>query len=360
MKKMYSFLIFTLLTAAGFSQACVSLGCAKAFAGITTTNTLALTQADNFAPCYDGDKYEQIFWEFFYSPTGGNFTQSFTPTSGTDLALNYVIFDEGTVAPTTVACPINTTGFTQIACQPNDFFNMPVGPGLQGITATTTSGHYYAVAIINWQDFPANAASNSYTFDISAPLLDSVAFTPANCPAVLPVSLASFKGNINNCKVNLNWTSTSEINLKSYEVQSSADGVQFSTVSTIPASLSSSDHTYSYNHSNTSVGKIYYRLKIIDADNNFKFSKTIPLSLSCNGNYISVYPNPASNLLNVDVADLQSSTTLAKLFDSHGKLVYSSKLSNGNNAINISRLSKGVYILNLKGSGGTQNIKVIK
>lgn len=356
MKKIYLLIFFTTFFAKGFSQNCISLGCAGAYSGITTINTLPLTFAGPELGCYNGFQYEQVFWQFFYSPTGGDLTQTFTPTSNTNLAINYTIFDEGTTAPTAIACPIDGSAWANIACDLNDHFNQPVGPGLFGVTATTTAGHYYAIAIIIWEDV-GNYGQTSYTFDISTPQLGGINLTSGNCPGVLPVILSSFNAKVNSCNVDLNWVANSQSNFKNYEVQYSTNGINFQTVATIP--LQSSENYY-YQHANPAQGTIYYRLKMTDIDGRSEYSKIIPLSLACNANVIRVYPNPVHNILYINITNVRNNIPIAKLFDNNGKLVYSGQMKKGENLINMSKLSKGVYLLNLKNSEEVQNIKVVK
>lgn len=73
---------------------------------------------------------------------------------------------------------------------------------------------------------------------------------------------------------------------------------------------------------------------------------------------ISVYPNPASDILNVISAkgNVESFT----LTDTAGRIVLSNKLNAQSNKINIGHLPNGVYILNLKINGKTITKKVVK
>lgn len=71
---------------------------------------------------------------------------------------------------------------------------------------------------------------------------------------------------------------------------------------------------------------------------------------------ISVFPNPASDVLNVKIpagVDIQS----VQLYDVLGKVVGNTIV---NNEINISNLSRGVYILNMTTSVGTFTEKIVK
>jgi hypothetical protein len=79
---------------------------------------------------------------------------------------------------------------------------------------------------------------------------------------------------------------------------------------------------------------------------NFYFSKPGNVGINQNAkNTLSVYPNPSSNVIYVDGIDFNTST-VATIVDLQGKLVKTVEL-NGNNAIDISELNNGVYIVKI-------------
>ena len=117
---------------------------------------------------------------------------------------------------------------------------------------------------------------------------------------------------------------------------------------------------YSYQDNAPSQGRIYYRLKMVNIDGSFDYSKTIALKLNCSRSEIVVYPNPVTDLLNINVTNAQDNETEASLFDNSGKLVHRGKLISGTNTIDMSRFSKGIYLLTLKNSNEIQNIKIVR
>lgn len=71
---------------------------------------------------------------------------------------------------------------------------------------------------------------------------------------------------------------------------------------------------------------------------------------------ISIYPNPASDLLNID---LNESATY-QLNDVSGKLILTGKLNKGSNQITVSSLAAGVYNLQVKGNTNSTVIRLIR
>ena len=338
----------------GVSQNCTSLGCADNY-GVQNIDATVSSVLGPPTTCYNLITYKQVFWQFFYSPSGGAYTQTFTPILISDpLDLDYIVFDMGISGPAGITCPVDPSGFTQILCNITTGFNVPTGPGIDG-TVNTIAGHFYAIAVFAYQDMDA-----SYSFNIGNPQISGVDLNALNCPGVLPVKLSSFDAKVNNCIVNLEWVAETESQFKNYEVEFSTDGRSFQTIATLASQGTGSNKKYSYNHSNPSQGKIFYRLKMKDIDGRFEYSKIIALNLACGQTAVFVYPNPVTDELNVNITNAQSDITTARLFDNTGRLVYSSTLKNGTNSIDMTKFGKGVYILRLKNNEGTQNMKIIK
>jgi Secretion system C-terminal sorting domain len=371
MKRIYTCLLFLffLFIGKGFSQDCIVLGCAANYGSQTTDGTLADQPFPFSSGCWlPSDNYKQIFWQFFKS-TGGNYTQTFTPTSGGDpMNINWDIFNlNATPATTTVSCATIAanvgTNWSEIFCSSQFNPGLPAGPGVGTDFAPTgvptTAGDYYAIAVIVYQGV-SNGGDASYSFTIGTPQLDGVDLTSATCDVILPVKLSSFGAKVNNCIVNLNWEAKNESDLKKYEVESSADGRSFQTIATVGATNTGLDQLYSYQHKNPQQGKIYYRLKMTDVDGKFEYSKIIAMKFDCIRSLIFVYPNPVTDILNINITNSQGNETIASLFDHNGKLIYKGKMISGTNTIDMAKFAKGIYLLTLKNNTETQNIKIIK
>ena len=116
----------------------------------------------------------------------------------------------------------------------------------------------------------------------------------------------------------------------------------------------------SYRQNNPRQGKGYYRLKMVDIDGKFTYSKIIPMNLDCGSRQVLVFPNPVFDVLNVNITNSQDNSTTAKLFDANGKLIYMNNLISGTNTINMANLPKGIYLLQLINSTEVQNLKIIR
>ena len=100
-------------------------------------------------------------------------------------------------------------------------------------------------------------------------------------------------------------------------------------------------------------GEIYYRLKMVDEDGKFSYSKIQEVSFSGNANdELLLYPNPVKNEFRLRTA----SACTVSLYDENGRLVKMQMLLPGTNTINISSLSAGTYFCLIGGKA----LKVIK
>ena len=93
------------------------------------------------------------------------------------------------------------------------------------------------------------------------------------------------------------------------------------------------------------------------------YSTTVGIRETDEFTNLEVYPNPATNLINVDFTVDHTSTVSFNLLNLEGVTVYSEKLSNGNGRIHmpidVSSLSKGVYLLRISSETGILNKKIV-
>jgi serine/threonine protein kinase, bacterial len=101
-------------------------------------------------------------------------------------------------------------------------------------------------------------------------------------------------------------------------------------------------------------------LYIADTENHKIRKITFTLaSEAFNANTIfKVHPNPAKNQVNIEVQELDNAAIA--VYDTNGRQLFSQKLNNTTNAINIENLASGVYLFKVTSSQGTATSKVVK
>lgn len=112
----------------------------------------------------------------------------------------------------------------------------------------------------------------------------------------LPVELVAFYGETNNADISLHWNTATEINSNSYEIErKELSGKMWLAIGSLHAYfLSNSPKSYSFIDRNLKPGRYQYRLKMIDNDGSFKYSKTVEVQakLSVGLELCQNYPNP--------------------------------------------------------------------
>ena len=184
----------------------------------------------------------------------------------------------------------------------------------------------------------------------------------------LPLTLLSFTGKANNDQVNLYWNTAAEYHVKSIIVERSSDGVDFNPLAELSAKGSSnSGADYTATDRYPFSGKGFYRLKIIDIDGSFVFSKTISIQMPKKDfNITQLYPNPVSDLLHVQLQSGKLQPVQLLVFDMAGKQMLATTINLvkgiNNNNISFAGLGSGMYIIQYKDAAGARlgSFKIVK
>ena len=172
-------------------------------------------------------------------------------------------------------------------------------------------------------------------------------FAIAQAGGALPVSWLSFSGK--QCKegVELNWATATETNTKDFEVQYSTNGLSWKTIGVMAAAgNSNSIMRYQFTHTYHAKGNqtIYYRIKQLDLDTRFSYSKVITITYLDALPSIIIYPNPARNKIFVNASEEQE----VRLINMNGLIIWKGNVSVGRNEIPVSTYTRGTYILQSK------------
>lgn len=76
-----------------------------------------------------------------------------------------------------------------------------------------------------------------------------------------------------------------------------------------------------------------------------------------NKSQVKVYPNPVVDVLNIEA---DSKVNTVQVFDLTGKVVSSHTLDSVKNQVNLSKLTPGVYVVNIQTEKGIQSVKIVK
>ena len=186
----------------------------------------------------------------------------------------------------------------------------------------------------------------------------------------VPVKFTSFKAQLQNANTALlKWTTEAEIDNDHFEIQRSDDGVNFTVRGKVNGNGSTTiSHSYSYTDVlDTRSSIIYYRLRIVDTDGKYSYSKIVAIKL--NGSLavenFNVFPNPF--IADIKIAMTSTSDVDARVrilaFDGKEIVRRTVAVQKGDNIVvlkDLGNLPKGNYILEV--TSGTEKVtrKIVK
>lgn len=168
--------------------------------------------------------------------------------------------------------------------------------------------------------------------------------------SVLPLTLLEFSGSAIASGNILQWKTAQEINTKNFEIEWSDDGLHFEKIATLQSAGNSSvTKQYSYLHTTRVNGDNYYRLKMQDIDGRFTYSKIIKIATKITVADFSVFPNPTSEVLQLNIQALKTETILFRLLSADGKVITSKNFNvvKGSNLLNwnLQTIAAGTYFI---------------
>ena len=179
---------------------------------------------------------------------------------------------------------------------------------------------------------------------------------PASGVVPLPVSWMSVSGELNhNMQAFINWQ-VEESNVLYYEVEknTSSGYIIIGKVS----SQGNGDHDYSFTDPDVLNGEASYRIKQVEIDGKYSYSKIINLKTTINYS-INVYPNPVITTVRIVVNNPNLKKTQVILFDPNGKKVKEIWLVSSTE-IDLSNMITGMYLLRFADETSVKILKLDK
>ena len=176
---------------------------------------------------------------------------------------------------------------------------------------------------------------------------------------ILPVNFGKFTAIPQSNRVKLDWNTFSETNNNSFIIYRSTDGVNYTEI-TQQASKGSNANSYTTFDNNPANGVNYYRLSQKDSDGTITKLADDVVNFSLANAEVKAWPNPVAKTLFVSFAAGKYQSL--RLVDVTGKKLLERNIASAQNEteIEMSTYSKGIYIVELKGSNGSHLVKVIK
>lgn len=188
----------------------------------------------------------------------------------------------------------------------------------------------------------------------------------------LPVELMEFKVKKDNkSRAVLTWKTATEENNDRFEVERSTDGKVWSKIGEV-AGAGNSKTVLSYSYSDmgfvsSSVPFIYYRLKQVDTDGKFEYSKVVALEQDQNKAVAKIdliYYNPSNAAVEVKYSNVNSNYLELVVVNIDGKVIYNNKValngSYGVVSVPVAEAAKGMYVAKAATGNIYQSAKFVK
>lgn len=200
------------------------------------------------------------------------------------------------------------------------------------------NGHYFEAVVNQFSEFRMHMLGNT---------------------APLPVQWLSFDAYKNINQVELAWTVAHEENCKGYTMQRSLNSYDWENIGFVERKQNSSlENSYAAYDEPKANGKVYYRIIQEDLVGRQSFSEIRTIFFETE-NGLQVYPNPTANAIQYSFYTKENVSGFILLRSITGQLLMQQK-ADKNGSIDLSSLSKGMYILQYQTGQMTQSMKVMK
>lgn len=294
------------------------------------------TIVDNFAASSAGPTYgitELVIWGGYYPENIPNSVDDFTIMIHSDAggSPGAVIDTRSGLQATTRS----TTGIVLFGCDEYvftfDFTSAPI--------MVTSTGTYWIEIFNNsvesgnffWEtgdvDFTHGVTGSAWAQETPGATWNLDGFTDlslqVNGDDAIPVELVSFNATASGTTVNLNWATASETNNKGFSIERSS-GSEYETIGFVSGfGTTTESRSYTFTDNRVNSGTYTYRLKQIDFDGTFKYSKAVDVQVlaATEFNLAQNYPNPFNPTTTIEYGIKAKSNVKITVLNSIGEEV---------------------------------------
>lgn len=292
----------------------------------------------------------------------------------------FFTINESTPGATTVRFYFTNDDFNDYNANAGTFPQIPVPASpvngdtttlcISQVPQTTLPGAPGALSTV----IPVTAVWNASAarWEITTPVTNGGGFyfhacNPNSTP--LPVTITRFIGYKAVSKDVLEWTTSSEQNNAYFNLQHGTDGINFTTLAKVNTKAAGGNSNININYGSEnpkpSLGHNYYRLMQVDLDGHTTYeSQIVDLIWNSDGSSVTIYPNPTSNVLNIDLYTEKEANTVVKVMDMSGRTIkqISSKSNAGlnNMTISLSEVASGIYTVQILENGKLMFVEKVR
>jgi hypothetical protein len=164
----------------------------------------------------------------------------------------------------------------------------------------------------------------------------------------LPLRLIAFNARPVGHEIALTWTTEKEEDIRKYELERAANNNGFKVIGSFAGKGNVTSSNYAFTDTNPVAGRNFYRLALHDRQGKTTYSAVISATIGVAGPAVSLYPDPASNVLNI-LSGVKGQVTIANV---QGAALVRRNISAGENTLDITTLPSGIYYLSVESNTG--------
>jgi hypothetical protein len=182
---------------------------------------------------------------------------------------------------------------------------------------------------------------------------------------VLPLRWVSFTADVEGNQAKLKWQVEAVENNDRFEVEHSTDGIRFSIKGTLPDGNGTTTGPgrilYTFLDEGLIKGNHFYRIRQVDRDGKYTWSKTIQLKLTHKISGFQLRSNPVADEL-VVVNDEQVKLLQLRVADISGRVLIDRRVQSTGSVIitGVGKLKPGYYLIQIRSVNGNKTIPWIK
>ncbi|MCB0706203.1 MAG: T9SS type A sorting domain-containing protein [Saprospiraceae bacterium] len=170
----------------------------------------------------------------------------------------------------------------------------------------------------------------------------------------LPVSLVTFEATKSGKDALLQWKSEREENLLKYVIERAQSDGSFLPIGT-QISLGTGSE-YQFRDPDLGLGTWLYRLKMIDADDSYRYSAVKSLTNNGTGGTFKVYPIPSTGRVFLESSETSNNYYDWQILDVHGSRLKQGIASTGLMELPTESIASGVYFLRIQSDKATPTV----
>jgi hypothetical protein len=173
--------------------------------------------------------------------------------------------------------------------------------------------------------------------------------------APLPITFISVSANRSTAGVKADWKVAAERAIRSYEVERSADGRNFTAVGSVTATGNNGgDLDYSFTDAGAPAGTLFYRIRSVGTAGDIKYSSVVKVAAGNVKAGYSISPNPVENgIVNLQFKNQPAGKYSVRVLSNEGKALLISTVTHaGGNSNQLLELPAGL-------ARGTYQVEVI-